>query len=63
MNICRRCNTHADFAGTMDCHHVTYANFGNEQQEDGILLCRPCHDIVTFEQRKRLREKDQARDS
>ena len=55
MCICRRCNRHGDFVGTLDCHHVTYENFGHEQPEDGILLCRPCHEIVTIEQRERLR--------
>jgi hypothetical protein len=58
MNICRLCNKHADFVGTMDCHHITYENFGNENVEDGILLCRPCHERVTEHQRERLREKE-----
>lgn len=52
--ICRRCNKHADMVGTMDVHHVTYENFGHEKRKDGILLCRPCHEIVTLEQRVRL---------
>lgn len=53
--VCRRCNSHATSDETLDCHHVTYENFGCEKLEDGILLCRPCHEIVTFEQRERLR--------
>ena len=61
--VCRRCDRHANYVGNLDVHHVTYKNFGNEQTQDGIALCRSCHEIVTFEQRERLRKKDQARNS
>lgn len=53
-NRCRFCERHADHAGHMDVHHVTYERFGFEEDRDGICLCRPCHDIVTAEQRRRL---------
>lgn len=51
---CRACNRHSCYSGQMECHHVTYERFGNELPEDGILVCKPCHDVITAEQRKRI---------
>ena len=28
------------------CHHKTYENFGVENREDIIILCRKCHYII-----------------
>lgn len=28
---------------TLDCHHNSYQNYGNERPHDLIVLCRPCH--------------------
>lgn len=30
-----------------DLHHRHYDNFGNEQIEDLVLLCRSCHEAIT----------------
>lgn len=34
---CSRRNT------TLDVHHNSYENYGNERPQDLIVLCRPCH--------------------
>lgn len=31
----------------MDVHHLTYARFGAEQDDDLVCLCRTCHERVT----------------
>src|SRR5438105_2438826 len=36
--VCVRCGKPGS-----DCHHKTYARFGNENLEDVELLCRSCH--------------------
>lgn len=50
---CQLCFRHTDQVGHLDVHHMTYENFGAEKTEEGILLCRPCHEEVTREQRLR----------
>ncbi len=37
-------------------HHTTYERFGNEALEDGVLVCDPCHQIITEETRRRRGE-------
>jgi 5-methylcytosine-specific restriction endonuclease McrA len=36
--LCERCHSPAGHV-----HHVTYANFGSEKDEDLEVLCPPCH--------------------
>ena len=51
---CQLCFKHIAHQPKMDVHHVTYENFGEEKDNDGILLCRDtCHVEVTKEQRRR----------
>lgn len=52
-DTCQLCQRHSDFVGTMDVHHLSYERFGKEEKADGILLCRPCHNEVTNETRRR----------
>ena len=54
---CQLCFRHTDYVGHLDVHHITYENFGQEKIEDGILLCRGCHDDVTKEQRRQRMRK------
>jgi hypothetical protein len=61
MNTCRHCGRHSDYAGQMDVHHITYERFGEEEYEDGILLCRPCHEEVTRISRERRRDASRLR--
>lgn len=37
---CQLCGSHS---GTLEVHHNTYENIGNERPEDLIVLCRDCH--------------------
>lgn len=30
----------------LEVHHLTYANLGNEQPGDLVLVCPNCHDII-----------------
>lgn len=30
----------------LDIHHMTYAHIGNENPEDLVELCRPCHEAI-----------------
>jgi hypothetical protein len=34
------CSSHA---ATLDGHHNTYENYGNERPQDLVVLCRSCH--------------------
>ena len=38
-----RCQMGASHDATLDVHHNTYQNYGDERPEDLIVLCRPCH--------------------
>ena len=38
---CQLCNS----KGTLNTHHRTYENLGNERPEDLIVLCESCHTI------------------
>ena len=40
-SICRKCGNPG-----YDAHHLTYKNWGNENLEDLITVCRPCHDSI-----------------
>lgn len=42
---CQLCNSD----GTLDVHHRTYENRGNEPLSDLIVLCRPCHERFHLE--------------
>ena len=52
-NYCATCWKVADGSMVFDLHHRHYNNFGNEQREDVIILCRLCHDAIT----SRIREE------
>ena len=54
---CQLCCKHADHVGHPDVHHISYERFGSEEEADGILLCRGCHDDVTKEQRRKRMRK------
>lgn len=43
---CRLCNDNGK-GSTIEVHHRTYANLGNEQPGDLTALCRICHRVVT----------------
>lgn len=32
----------------LNIHHTTYANLGNEQEGDLVLVCNPCHNLIHF---------------
>lgn len=34
---------------TLEAHHLTYANLGNETPEDLLVVCRNCHQGLEFE--------------
>lgn len=46
---CQFCNRHRS---SLDVHHRTYQNFGEELDADLIVVCRACHD--TFHTHRRL---------
>lgn len=48
---CRLCN-HDGSESSLEVHHRTYANLGNEQSGDLTTLCRRCHRVVTDHQRR-----------
>ncbi len=52
---CSWCRKFEEYVETMEVHHLTYERFGNEQSEDGCLLCGECHAEVTQETRTRRR--------
>jgi 5-methylcytosine-specific restriction endonuclease McrA len=56
---CQSCGLHADQteSGWCDVHHLTYKRFGAEILADGVLLCRPCHEFVTYRTRKARRRR------
>jgi len=37
------CSSHD---ATLDVHHKTYENYGDERPEDLVVLCRSCHQKV-----------------
>ena len=41
----------------LEIHHITYENLGNEPLADLILLCRKCHQEVTFSKDKEKYQK------
>ena len=41
----------------LDLHHRHYNNFGKEDKNDVVILCRPCHDAITSRLRA-VREKE-----
>lgn len=41
----RRCQVCNGTTGGLDCHHRTYARFGNERPGDLTVLCRVCHEL------------------
>lgn len=51
---CRTCGSSDD----LECHHVTYERFGNEDIEnDLITLCKHCHKAITDTVRRRRYQK------
>jgi hypothetical protein len=44
--FCGTCYKHND-EHKLELHHRHYKNFGHENQEDMILLCKSCHDAIT----------------
>lgn len=53
---CRLCGKFAEFVDQMEVHHLTYERWGLEEVDDGILLCKSCHEKVTKKTRA-LREE------
>jgi len=47
---CRRCYSTTQ----LTIHHLTYDRFGNEDLDDLITLCEPCH----VKEHKKLREQN-----
>lgn len=45
----------------LNVHHNTYANLGDERDEDLVVLCKKCHDIYHVKRDGRTREKMKAR--
>jgi hypothetical protein len=41
----------------LEIHHVTYENFGEENLQDVITLCRPCHQAITVSVRNRRKNQ------
>lgn len=39
----RKCESCGETRGEIHVHHLTYANFGKEQDIDLLILCRECH--------------------
>lgn len=52
-NRCQVCNQSGRVV-TLNTHHRTYKNLGNEKPEDLTVLCEDCHE--TFHRNKRLPE-------
>jgi 5-methylcytosine-specific restriction endonuclease McrA len=48
---CRLCNADGT-ESSLEVHHRTYQNLGNEQVGDLTTLCRRCHHLVTDHQRR-----------
>lgn len=42
--------------GPLEIHHNTYANFGNEQPDDCIPVCHPCHLIC--DRRRKIEQRE-----
>ena len=40
---CQSCNTNGI---SLEVHHITYQNFGNENLSDLVSLCRNCHQSI-----------------
>lgn len=40
---CQSCNTNGI---SLEVHHITYQNFGNEDLADLVSLCRNCHQAI-----------------
>ena len=40
---CKTCGNPDD----LECHHVSYTNFGRENIDDVVMLCVFCHDAIT----------------
>jgi len=47
---CERCGA---FGCILDLHHKSYARFGNESDEDLMIVCRSCHDRIHSGKRPR----------
>lgn len=45
---CAICNSKE----SLNVHHRTYANLGNESEDDTTVLCQPCHEL--FHKHRRL---------
>lgn len=40
----RRCESCGTTRGALQLHHLTYANFTNERDDELVILCGPCHE-------------------
>jgi len=43
--------------GGPDCHHKHYRNFGNEELDDIMVVCRDCHDDIEYQKECRTGKK------
>jgi hypothetical protein len=41
-NMCQQCGAN----GSLEVHHLTYKNLGNERPEELLVLCRFCHALA-----------------
>lgn len=53
--VCRKCGCRGHSKAPLQVHHMTYARFGNERDEDLITLCKTCHKAVHAQQKQHLR--------
>lgn len=44
---CRTCGLSHEEGTSLEVHHVSYENFGDEPMSDLITLCRQCHEAIT----------------
>lgn len=46
--LCGLADAESDFTVRFHVHHLTYEHLGYELDEDLILLCAPCHNLVHY---------------
>lgn len=49
---CQWCKKSVHVVERLEVHHLTYENFGDEKEIEGVTLCNSCHAFVTEETRR-----------